>query len=133
MEARLLPPPPLPPRRPGLQQHDVVYPTTFHDFSHRKDTFWVSVEEAMEAFVGVGVCMLGSPGACKDRQAYGWAQEARRRVFFVPRGGSRGLGWGDGEAKEKEDGGRIWDASQFYALSVYETSRVFFSFHQVLS
>lgn len=80
-----------------------------------------------------------------------WAQEARRRVVLRKKRGAAGRGGGgsmraaaalrkggtaagrnrgkDGEGEE--DGRWGWAASQVYALSVYETSRMFFSLHQV--
>ncbi|CAM9651304.1 unnamed protein product [Ectocarpus fasciculatus] len=98
-----------------------------------------------------------SVGAChgqeRDVGGSGWAQEVRRRVVFKRRrdraGGGRGSGRdysglgggtaGIGTAKgneegggrgEEEEGGMLWGASQVYALSVYETSRMFFSLYQ---
>lgn len=77
-----------------------------------------------------------------------WVQEARRRVVVRRRrdalgcGGSRSAAaaaalreGGTGETgrkwgKDGDEGGR-WAASQVYSLSVYETSRMFFSLHQV--
>lgn len=85
----------------------------------------------------------------------GWAQEVRRRVVFKRRrdracggrgsgpdhsgsgGGTAGIGNaqgnGEGGRGEEEGGGMLWGASQVYALSVYETSRMFFSLYQVPS
>lgn len=81
----------------------------------------------------------------------GWAKEARKRVVFARkrarsepgRGLRDGLAVGkrdaqqvDGRKKEKsgergEDVGWCWASSQVYALSVYETSSMYFSVHQV--
>ncbi|CAN0342268.1 unnamed protein product [Ectocarpus sp. 12 AP-2014] len=131
--------------------------------SYRREepgAFWVSIEEAVSAFVEVGVCMVPLPprkaGDCRGQEKIldgsGWAQEVRRRVVFKRRrdraGGGRGSGRdcsgsgrgtaGIGATQGNEEGGRgeeeegamLWGASQVYALSVYETSRMFFSVYQ---
>lgn len=148
--------------------------------SYRREepgAFWVSIEEAVSAFVEVGVCMVPLPprtaGDCRGQERIvggsEWAQEVRRRVVFKRRRGRAGGGQGSGRdcsgpgggtagigrdysgsgggtagigaaqgieeggRGEEEDGGVLWGASQVYALSVYETSRMFFSVYQVPS
>lgn len=68
--------------------------------------------------------MLGSTSGKIRRRIGGWAQEERRRFAF--RG--RGNGVEQGVSGAREMG---WQASWMYVLSVHETSRMFFSLHQV--
>lgn len=93
--------------------------------------FWVSIEEAAKYFVEAGVCMVRPRGGHQRRQGNGWIQEIRRRVSFARKGGT---GWG-AEVGATADRGRkeedAWVPSRVYALSVYATSRMFFSLHQV--
>lgn len=68
--------------------------------------------------------MLGSGPAAgrKCQHVGGWAQEERRRVIFT----------GKGVEGRHSGASRLgWEASRMYALSVYRTSRMFFSLHQV--
>eukprot|EP00903_Cladosiphon_okamuranus_P014507 g13456.t1 len=84
----------------------------------------------------------------KNGASGSWVQEARRRVVLrrrrdaLGRGGSRStaaaaaLRRGGGAAETGRNRGKDgnegagWAASQLYALSVYQTSRMFFSLHQ---
>ncbi|CBJ26976.1 conserved unknown protein [Ectocarpus siliculosus] len=138
------------PTHPGMSSYRLEEP----------GAFWVSIEEAVSAFVEVGVCMVPLPprtgGDCRGHERIlggsRWAHEVRRRVVFKRRrdraGGGQGSGreyWGSGGGTagigaaqgkeeggrgEEEEGGMLWGASQVYALSVYETSRIFFSVYQ---
>lgn len=115
--------------------------------------FWVSIGEAVSSFVEAGVCFAPSPSLAVSAIARGvrshrraqknggsglWVQEARRRVILRrKRDGRVALKNGDtatGRSRGKhgnEEGEEGWAASQVYALSVYETSSMFFSLHQV--
>ncbi|CAN0278766.1 unnamed protein product [Pylaiella littoralis] len=137
-----------------------------------RGAFWVSVREAVSAFVEVGVCMASSPppparesssggrslrrkekttGGSGSGSGSGWVQEARRRVVFArvraqtePGGGcmrddlaamQRNTAAVNGRKRDKNgesgEGTRwCWASPQVYALSVYETSSMFFSAHQ---
>lgn len=88
--------------------------------------------------------MTGYPGGEGQRRrqqrqiATGWAKEVRRRFSFTCKGRagkattSKGeMTMGDGNNVGGCDGETLWASSQIYTLSVFETSRVFVSVHQV--
>ncbi|CAM9131063.1 unnamed protein product [Scytosiphon promiscuus] len=127
--------------------------------------FWVSIDEAVSAFVEVGVCMtpprpstasgllIGGRNHQQPQRKFGWCgvptQESRRRVVFTRRGEDSGwqrgrgqsapgtggsempIGWKQQEHGCGEEAGAVsWIPFQVYALSVYETSSMFFSLYQ---
>lgn len=90
------------------------------------------------------------PGKARTNGVSGWwAQEARRRVTLRQRKDTPSRGDSGGTAAtaassrkagaavtgrnrgRNRSEGCVWAASQVYALSVYKTSRMFFSLHQV--